>query len=111
VAAIGIYRGPRHVFEYANEGMIELIATDPAEYLGKPIGDTFTNPAWRPLQAVIRDTYLMGVAHEIDMPAGTMWVIPLSDAGVVTSVATHFVARHPLQPVLPAEPALFGSAG
>jgi hypothetical protein len=100
LAAIGIYRGPHQVFEYANEEMQQLIVADPDDYLGVPVVERFVRRMWKPLLAVVKDTYQTGVAHRVEIPAGTMWVIPLCDSGIVTSVATHFVARRPLRPVL-----------
>jgi hypothetical protein len=107
LAAIGIYRGPSHIFEFCNEELIEIIGVAPCAYLGVPIVETFTGPEWRPLQAVICQTYMTGQPHLVEMPIGDMWVIPLTECGVVTAVATHFVSRVRLPAVRLGEPARY----
>lgn len=83
--AIGIFRGPRLVFEYANDEMLAIIGET---HLGQPIGATFPFK-----HALISRVYATGEALYAEMAAGAMWVIPLREGRRVVAVATHFVAR------------------
>lgn len=104
--AIGIFRGPRHVFEYANDELTEILRADPATYLDRSIDEVFTQPEHRARHALIARAYATGETLYAEMGAGVMWVIPLREGRRVGGVATHFVARR--QPLLGyrAEPGL-----
>ena len=105
MAAIGIYRGPGQVFEYANDELVALLG-DRTAYLGKPIAETF--PGSHNIQAVYAQSFADGRAYEVDMLAGTLWVVPIIEGRAVVAVASHFVARlqslaeHPVALVLSA---------
>lgn len=108
--AIGIFWGPRHIFEYANDRLIEILG-DPSAYLGQPIDEAFPQPENRARHALISRAYSSGEALYAEMGAGELWIIPLREGRRVVGVATHFFARRQPLPALWAEPVLTALAG
>lgn len=110
MAAIGIFRGPALIFDHANEELHRLLANRGHDYIGVPLVEAFADSYQRPLQAILRLVYMTGVAREVELPIGDLWVIPLRDDGVTTAVATHLVVRSPARrlPAPPAAPGLLG---
>lgn len=96
--AIAIMSGPRLHIEYVNEAGAELLG-DPSEYLGRQMAEAFPYREWHRIQALIRLSRRTGMAFEVEMPAGTLWVVPIPEDD---AVAAHFVARRLPLAALPA---------
>lgn len=101
MAAIGIFRGPSHIFDEANEEMLALHAED---YRGMPYAEAFPDPTWTPFMDLMDEVYETGIALEVTMPAGVTWLVPLTLCGSVVGVAIHFSAVAPLPAGLPGAP-------
>lgn len=109
--AIGIFRGPQHIFEYANDELVEILG-DPSRYLDRPLDEAFPQPENHARHALIRRAYATGETVYAEMAAGALWIIPLREGQHVVGVATHFVARlRPLPALWPAEPDPIALAG
>jgi hypothetical protein len=86
--AIGLFRGPMHVLEWANE---ELLALVPRECVGIPVRECFPEKEFADTQAAMDDCLRSGEYIRLVKPLGILWLGPRHDArGRVYGVASHF---------------------
>lgn len=105
-AAIAIMSGPRLRIEYVNDAGAELLG-DPSEYLGRQMTEAFPYREWHRIQALVRLSRRNGMAFEVEMAEGTLWVVPIPEDD---AVAAHFVARRLPLVAPPAVPVRFARA-
>ena len=100
--AIGLFRGPMHVMEWAND---ELLAASPRDGRGMPAREAFTEEKYADVQAAMDDCFRSGEDIRLDRPLGVLFVLPRRDAHrAVIGVATcFFVAPRPSQPARPVD--------
>lgn len=108
MAAIGLYRGPRHVIEYMNGEMIDAFGG--VDWTGVPVCEAFPDEVFLPVQRMMNSAYRSGRAVSVRLPAGVLWVVPTLEAGSVVGVGTHF-EQSPSQPLPLAEPVPLEQAG
>jgi hypothetical protein len=97
--AIGLFRGPMHVMEWANE---ELLALVPRECIGIPVRECFPEEEFADTQAAMDHCLWTGEYIRLIKPHGTLWLGPRFDArGRVYGVRSHFVVSPLPADVLP----------
>lgn len=86
--AIGLFRGPMHVLEWAND---ELLALVPRDCVGIPVRECFPEDEFAESQVAMDDCLRSGKYICVARPLGILWLGPRRDArGRVYGVASHF---------------------
>lgn len=108
MAAIGLFRGPAHLLEYANDEFAERArATHVPLIVGAPTRELFTlAPAVPPAMDRV---YATGRVEHVSLPTGLVTIGPYLESGRRVGVWTRFVvapalpgsspARRPARPV------------
>lgn len=101
--AIGLFRGPAHIMERANEALDEIAGRDGR---GVPVREAFPEPKYRGVQLAMDCCFRSGQETDVEVMGGRLYVFPRRRAdGSVMGVRTVFVAvplpRSPLPPAAP----------
>src|SRR5512146_189029 len=96
MALIGVFAGPGHVLV---DGSPEYRALVPPDAFGRPIVETWTDPAYRAMRCFMDEVYRTGEGRTLAMSApehdGLLTVTPICDQGRVVGLATHWRALGP----------------
>lgn len=99
LAAVGLFRGERHVITYENEELEERLGNA----IGKPVSEVYCEDRERALEALMTQVLRTGRPVRREFPAGVLEIVPRRDG--VWGVATRFVAA-PVPALPPDEPTL-----
>lgn len=100
-----LFLGPAFVLRAVSESWQSRVFGDPP--IGLPVSEAWADPAWQPVQRLMRQVYETGVPARIQTALGPGYIVAVRQSGQIVGVATRL---EPTAPTLLSPSTPVGSA-